>query len=265
VVIDPGAVFEGDVVAAGPGNTLELGSAVSTGTIDGLGTSFAGFATVAVDAGATWSLLGDDSLAAGATISVGAGGALGIVGALRVGGALTLAGGGTLVVAPAGSLEVGTAGGATSGRTTIDAGNTLSGVGTLRGTVLDKGMIVANPGMLVLAGGISGAGAIAIDSGSVLSVTGKLAAHGLAFLVGGGETLKLGKPGSATTKLSGFGAGDTIDLVKTVGTAASFAGGVLTVSGTAGSVATLHFAGHYSSANFLLATDHHGGTTISFV
>ena len=268
VVIDPGAAFSGVVAGAG-GDVLELASAASSGTLSGLGIvgqggSFTGFGTVIVDAAAKWSLAGTNTLIAGATIDTGVGGTLTLAGSLHVGGGLNLTGTGTITVSATGGLEVGNVGGARPGQFIVDAGALLDGAGTLKGPVLDKGTIVANGGTLALAGAVSGSGTIEIDPGSVLNASGKLAVGKLVFLAGGSESLLLGRASMVTAKLSGFGAGDTIDLVKTVGTAASFAGGVLTIAGNGGSVAALHFAGNYSSSQFALATDHHGGTTISF-
>ena len=55
LVADPGAMFTG-VVDGDGSDTLEL--AAGTGTLSGLGTQFAGFATVRVDPGANWTLDG---------------------------------------------------------------------------------------------------------------------------------------------------------------------------------------------------------------
>ena len=66
VVIDrAGSVFVGTVVGSNAG-TLELAGA--HGTLDALGTSFTGFGTVDVLAGASWTLTGADTLAAGTTL-----------------------------------------------------------------------------------------------------------------------------------------------------------------------------------------------------
>ncbi|HWB49091.1 MAG TPA: Hint domain-containing protein [Stellaceae bacterium] len=54
VVVDPGAVFVGDVV--GFGATLELAAGAERGTLAGLDTSFTGFATVTFDDGAGWTV-----------------------------------------------------------------------------------------------------------------------------------------------------------------------------------------------------------------
>lgn len=61
VVVDPGAVFQGNVIGAGSGSrVLDLASASSAGTIGsvGAGGQFSGFTTVNLDAGAQWTLTG---------------------------------------------------------------------------------------------------------------------------------------------------------------------------------------------------------------
>ena len=54
VVTYPGAVFQGNVNGEGGNNTLELAAGATTGTISGLGASFANFGVVSVDNGASW-------------------------------------------------------------------------------------------------------------------------------------------------------------------------------------------------------------------
>ena len=61
LVFDPGAVFNGTVdggntIGAAYTSTLELASASSVGTLNGLGSQFINFANVDVDIGATWTL-----------------------------------------------------------------------------------------------------------------------------------------------------------------------------------------------------------------
>ena len=76
LIVDPGAVFGGNVVAAGTTNTLELAS--GTGSIGSVGTAFGNFQTLAVDAGGNWTLTG-----ANTTTSVLDAGALDIAGTLN--------------------------------------------------------------------------------------------------------------------------------------------------------------------------------------
>lgn len=78
LIVDPGAVFGGSVVAQGTSNVLELASAASTGTIAGIGTSFLGFGAVEVDTDARWVVSGAVS---GGTIDIAAGSDLTLTGA----------------------------------------------------------------------------------------------------------------------------------------------------------------------------------------
>jgi hypothetical protein len=71
LVVDPGAVFSGSVVAnTSAGDTLELGAGTGAGILAGLGGTITGFGTIAFDAGAPWTLLGTaPALAAGQSIT----------------------------------------------------------------------------------------------------------------------------------------------------------------------------------------------------
>jgi hypothetical protein len=70
LIIDPGAIFNGQVVANGAvADLLDLASATTTGTLSGLGSEYVNFAQVTIDRGATWQFTGTESLAAGATIA----------------------------------------------------------------------------------------------------------------------------------------------------------------------------------------------------
>jgi hypothetical protein len=86
----------------------------------------------------------------------------------------------------------------------------------------------------------------------------------VSFAAGGSnEMLKIGKVAGFAATIGGFARTDFIDLFGVAGTAASFSGHTLTVTGTAGSVAHLSFAGTYASNAFAVTTDHHGGINIS--
>jgi hypothetical protein len=67
LILDPGATFLGNVIANPASDSrLELAPlAGSTGTLSGLGASFAGFADITVDAGADWTFDGASTLSAG--------------------------------------------------------------------------------------------------------------------------------------------------------------------------------------------------------
>jgi hypothetical protein len=67
----PGAVTSGAVIgSSGTGNTVELGSAATTGTITGIGSQFVGFQVLEVDSGAKWLMTGANTLGSVATIGL---------------------------------------------------------------------------------------------------------------------------------------------------------------------------------------------------
>jgi hypothetical protein len=72
LIIDPGAVFNGAVVASTlSSNTIELASGTggATGTLAGIGSQFTGFTTLAFDNGSAWNLAGIEAGFNGDTIS----------------------------------------------------------------------------------------------------------------------------------------------------------------------------------------------------
>ena len=74
LIFDPGAVFTGTVdggntIGAGAVSTMELTSAPGTGTLSGLGAQFVNFAQIQIDAGATWTLTGTNTIVAGQTLT----------------------------------------------------------------------------------------------------------------------------------------------------------------------------------------------------
>ena len=57
LILDPTAAFYGKVDGGGGGNTLELRSGATRGTLSGLGTDFVNFAHIIVDPGADWTVV----------------------------------------------------------------------------------------------------------------------------------------------------------------------------------------------------------------
>ena len=119
-------------------------------------------------------------------------------------------------------------------------------------------------GALTIAGTASGGGTAVIENGATLTADGTLSLTAVQF-ASGAESLVLGSPTSVTSTLAGFGTGDTIDLVKLVANGESFANGTLTLLSGSKQVAQLTLAGSYTSNNFTLTSDGHGGTDIGFV
>jgi len=106
-----------------------------------------------------------------------------------------------------------------------------------------------------------------MEPSSVLDVTCGLSSPTMSFLAGGNETLMLGEPASFTGPITGFGAGDTIDLVELAASSINYSGssssGVLNVIGADGNTvaASLHFSGSYSASDFQLTPPPPGVST----
>jgi hypothetical protein len=230
LVIDPGAVFNGLVVANNGGDdTLELATGASAGTIGGLGLSFTNFGTISVDAGANWGLSLANSLAANAVIASGAGSTLTVATTLSAGTDLTIAGAGTFSLATSASVEIGAAGGAVAGAINVDAGNQLNGGGEFASSVVDNGVLAgAN---LLVRGSVTGTGAVDVASGTFVDVIGSLAASHAVFMAGSnGGTLGLGSTLATTATISGFTTLNTIELIGLTATGTAVSGQTLTLT-----------------------------------
>lgn len=129
--------------------------------------------------------------------------------------------------------------------------------------MVDNGAIIAEGGTLRLAGNVLGTGTATIDTGATLAANGGLSVASVAF-ADGSETLALADPAAVTSVLSGFGAGDVIDLQHIAATSLQFLGGVLTIKDGTATVADLTFRGAYTTADFALKADGSGGTDIIF-
>jgi hypothetical protein len=213
-----GAVTGTGALTAATGATIDLnvGGAL-TEAISGAGTlkldgatvyTLAGatisIANVAVDSGAT--LSGDGSITGSVTDAgtiTATGGVLKLAGAVTGTGALTAAAGATVdltagsalseAILGAGTLQLDAATYALSGATlavaavAVDAGATLSGSGTVQGTLTDAGTVSASGGTLTL-GKVTGTGALTAASGATLDLT---AGGALSEAISGTGTLQL--------------------------------------------------------------------------
>ncbi len=285
LALDPGAVIEGSVTA-GAADTLELGStaANTVGRLTGgLGIQFNGFGHVAVDQGATWKLAGtntlgqDSSVAVNGTLLVGgtladsgqigvaAGAKFGVTGAGSAQVESLSLSGGTVTGEAKGSIAVGTTAGA-AGAISIEAGASLTGFGTIGGAGIDNlGSIVAEGGTLTLATSLTsaGSGIVQIDSDAVLAVHAVSQLSQIAFA--GPASLMLVAPKAFSGTIASFGSGDVVDAEKLAANKFTFEAGTLTLEHGSTVLDTLMFSGNLTAANFSIASDHHGGTDISFV
>ncbi len=101
LIIDPGAEFIGNVVAALNNDILEL-AGKTAGTLTGLGSQFTGFTEVEVLKDAQWNLVGTNSLDVGEDLRIS--GSAYVTGSLSVAGSVT--GNGTLTIGPSSAASI---------------------------------------------------------------------------------------------------------------------------------------------------------------
>ena len=102
LVVDPGATFQGAIVAnANVDDTLVLAGTAS-GTLTGFGTSITGFTTITEDAQAHWTLGG--AISGGGALDIGAGAVLTLDGAVNIASIAFAAGSETLHLALPGQV-----------------------------------------------------------------------------------------------------------------------------------------------------------------
>jgi fibronectin-binding autotransporter adhesin len=184
--------------------------------------------------------------------------------------------------------SVATSNGDTLNMTSAIFGNaipaTLSGDGTISSTANNYGTIIASggdtlaflhgvtndgtmeasSGVLSSQNSIGGTGTLDIGATGTLSLLqGASSGQTVDFLAATGS-LDLSVPLDFQGTITAFGNSNLIDLINTPETGFSYSGGVLSVQNGSATVASLHFAGSYTQANFVLGTDGHGGTNITF-
>ncbi len=171
----------------------------------------------------------------------------------------------SIYVDPASILEVGSAGTGQAGSLTVDAGASLSGEGDANayGLVTNNGTIVASGGTLSV-GALGGIGSLQIGTGATLALNGACGAGQSVAFAGANATLAIDEEFFAPAgTVSGFVAGDAFDIRGSLISAASYAGGVLTLSYGGQVAAQILLAGNYAGSVFLTAGDGAGGTLVS--
>ena len=181
-------------------------------------------------------------------------------------GALALAGGAVTADATS-SVEVGTLGGAALGAVTIDPGAVASGAGSigLYGLVVDDGAVTAAGGTLWL-GTVVGSGALSIGTEATLALAGTDTC--LIAFAGGGGTLLLEQAAlHADLVVSGFTAGEAIDIASTPVDSLSWqpgssGPGTLSLIEAGQTVGQLLLTGNFAGEAFSLQPDGSGGSQI---
>jgi hypothetical protein len=275
------AVFSGNTVMAGSFScgTLSMGAAGAGGLLDiGAGATLdAGTLTLASGsllANGTGSDIAVSALVAGAGQTGGAAASCNLDatggGQIQIGSLALNAGADTLYVDPGSSIEIGSIGGATIGALTVDAGATLSGQGDADAyaAIVNNGTIAAVGGTL-LVGALNGTGLLSIGARAVLTLNGTTHAGQTVRFAGAAATLALATEfDQPQGTITGFAAGDAIDLRGSPISAASYAStgaglGILSLFYGSQIADTLTLAGTYTGDVFLTAGDGAGGTLIT--
>ncbi|AOK62280.1 Ig-like domain repeat protein [Burkholderia ubonensis] len=193
-----------------------------------------------------------------------------IAGAGQIGaGQLTLVNEGTIVASGANALVIDTGTHAVVNTGTLEA--TGSGGLLIDSAVANTGNLWANNGNLTIQGDVTGAGSATISGAATLEFGGA-SAENTTFADGAAGTLKLDQSAGFTGTVSGFGAGDTLDLADVLysdHTTLSFTandtgtGGTLTVSDGA-HTAQVALQGNLSAGSFQLSHDQGSGTVVTY-
>jgi hypothetical protein len=145
-------------------------------------------------------------------------------------------------------------------------GSEITGYGTITAaTIANAGLIVASGGTLMVNGSITGTGSMQIASGAALELNGSAVATQNIQFGANANKLLLETPSATAAHILDFATGDTIDLLSKTSTKLAYTSGLLTVSNGTTLVAKLEVKGSYTTANFKLASDGHGGSLISYV
>ena len=142
------------------------------------------------------------------------------------------------------------------------AGGDVVGTGGVYAEVTNSGTIEARGGLLAVNQAVLGAGTLQIDDGSTLELESSVSAGQVVDFASTSQLVLL-SPSSFAGTLSGFGAGDTLDLPGQSLTGVGCSSGTLVVSTATQNfrfVGTTLLGGELSAGH-----DVHGGATVSFV
>ena len=137
-------------------------------------------------------------------------------GVVRSADGISMASGATLSVDATSAIEAGSIGGAAAGCVTIDANSSLSGAGTIVGSVVDNGTVDASNGTLKISGALSGDGNLNIGNKSTLELGGAASGATITFdPTGTYGTLQVDGTTLPTDTIREFAPGDMIYLAGT--------------------------------------------------
>jgi len=178
--------------------------------------------------------------------------------------------GGTLSASPQGVFGIGPGdtgdqvGSITVNIGTASDGATLAGYGSIDAPLVIDGNVLAQGGTLTLYSAVSGGGVLTIGGGDAVVAGAALDVASVTFAAAGNGLL-VAAPSEVSGTISGFDAGDVIDIRPVTATTLNFLGGTLTLLDGAKPVDELLLAGSYTNANFALEPDGDGGVDIGYV
>ena len=239
----------------GSGGTLTL-----AGSADLAGLTVENGATIAVSGSA--SLDGPLSLgtaSGGSELAVAAGGSLTIAAAAEIGGTGTLSNHG--VITGWNGLGAATIAAALSNQGTLALD---AGMLDVTGTAINGGQIALANGTLSIAGALAGTGTLSLGAAASAVLGGDT---GTVDFTAAGAALTLDALSAVSATISGFAAGDTIDLANQEANGFSYGNGTLTLTdatngGAASVVGALALPGLGATPALALANDGAGGTDI---
>ncbi len=142
------------------------------------------------------------------------------------------------------------------------SGGSIQGYGLVFAGIANAGTVEARGGTLLLTQEVMGGGALQVDAGATLELAAPEPAGQIVQFAGSGGTLKLDNPSTFAGTLSGYGAGDVIDLPSAILIGVGNSSGTLVAS-----TATQNFRFASSTllgGEFSAGHDAHGGATIMF-
>ncbi len=203
---------------------------------------------------ATAMIVGDQSGSTGRVLVTGAGSYLSLTGGLEVGGI----GPGTLTVASQALASIGTLTVGSFGDVVTSGGASLSAA-----ALVNAGGVSASGGSMSFLGAVSGGGSLSIGGGGVITL-GAAETNAVVFGSGGGSLVALTASDIGGT-VTGWAAGDFVNLQSVSASSESVAGGTLSLFGSGAQlVGSVAVGAGVATNNFTLTELAGGGTSIGF-
>lgn len=261
----PGALIAGayfGVLGYGDSTIVNDGRIAGTGSY-GIGVYLGGDNSTLVNAGRVAGAYGT------AVFLAGGYGDLRVEPGARFGGAVTAGGSYDTLELAAGSGRLAGLGTKFSGfyNVVVDPGAVWRVSGSAP-AVDNDGVLVVKGGDLTLGRAISDTdskGVIRIAAEGTATFAGAVGTREHAAFTSDSGTVRLDHPLNFNGAITGFRAGDAIDLVNQTADAVNFTDHRLSVTDNGGAVADLRLFGTFTSADFALSPDGHGGTEITLL